>query len=240
MIFKLVPIDERKDLSPKSELIELLNTEFILPDGTVLDDEYSVNRPRKDIDGGTQMIVNNHMTTFIANHVPSYHSPVKDDRMYRYTDFPGINTDESFSEEYIQLTDLRRFSLSKIDLYDSVKDTNYLDVNTSYSYPINFTNHKIIQRQREVSYYDHPFYTENYTAEYIQSMKTFKTPPIFHIYTGEEKVIDYRDAGVLINHGPPGFWSNENFDTVSVADARDNNQIFKSVDERIIFDSPPT
>jgi hypothetical protein len=234
LIFKFVDLPEGASVSSSEELVNLLNTEFILPDGTVLDNEYTIKRTAENMDKrympGATLTVNSNMTYFISNHASSYSSQQQDDRIFRYSDFPKFEL--PFSSMYIQLSYLRRFSLARFDLDNNPKETNFIPRNSSFSYTINTDTLKLNLRQREPSYYDHDYY-KAYSEEHNENMKTLSSPPIFHIYTEDEDIVDYRDAGFLVNYGFAGFWCNCEVDRIDVETARNNNSIFQSIESRI-------
>ena len=237
MIFKFVESNE-ESVSPASELIELLNTEFILPDGTILNNEYTIKRTAENMDKiyipGAILTVNNDKTISEPNVASSYSSPVLDDRIFRYSDFPNklIQEESQFSEKYIQLSYLRRFSLAKIDMDNNSKDSNFIPKNSSFSYTMNFNTLKLNLRQREPSHYDHKNYNAH-TPENIEKMKTLSSPPVFHIYTEDEDIIDYRDVGFLVNHGSLGFWCNCEVEKLDAVTARESDPVFQSIESRI-------
>jgi hypothetical protein len=219
MIFKFLE-DFDGIASPASELIDLLSTEFVLPDGTVLNN-----------DNNQALTVNNSISTFIPSHVTSYSARSPDERVFEYSDFPERVVDDVLGK-YIQLSYLRRFSMAKFDIDNNPKETNFIPSNSSFSYTMNFNTLKLNKKQREEKYYDHDFYKE-YSVQYLEGMRTLSSPPVFHIYTENEDIVDYRNVGFMINHGLAGFWCNCEVDRIDVETARNNNSIFQSIEARI-------
>jgi len=246
MIFKFVESTPDTVTSSSAELQELLNTEFILPDGTPIaveftsykkkvDDKFELTDPHSK---NVTLFVNNKLTNFVDWNTSSYKSQIEDERVFRYDDLASLNIssfkpDVIFSDKHIQLSCLLRFSFPYHDLEENTRETNFIEKNTHLSYTLNLNTLSLNKRYRNPEWFEQQEFYKKFSPELLRTRHELNAPPVFHLYTGDEDVSDYRNCGILINHGPAGFWCNFDVECIDAATARNSDPVFQYIESRI-------
>ena len=239
MVFKEADLPERTVIHTAEELWEELNEDFILPNGTEIVSPFT----------GNVEVVNNDVNTLVDlldnGHRVSYHSPVIEEKFYRYSDFPVSGREINPERLYVKCTEKVRSTVTLVDITDYEKKesklktldgvvTNYLPSNSSFSHRLNLKEGKLNARRRELSYYDSnlkPWLLRE-SQEVLDSWRYFNQIPTFHIYTEEDPISIYREANFFINYGPAGYWCNYSADNITMAEAREI-QAFRDMEDRV-------